>query len=142
MPGPDGRYYHGAFDWMLGPDMGVPALETGTVIEANPSTSNSTQVFGGTVKIRTPDGRVLVYRHVNPSPLIHVGDHVTRGDQVATVTRWNDNPGSSHAHVELWNTESGGYNLSNATDPLPLIQSWKCGFGKKDSQQLPTLDRA
>ncbi len=118
---------------MLGPDNAVPALLDGKIIEYKPSPGSSGQVFGGVVKIQTPDGRVLVYRHVAPNPLYHMGDFVSRGDQVATVVRWSDNPSSSHAHVELWKTP-GEYAIANAIDPLPLIQSWKCGYGKKDSE--------
>ena len=46
--------------------------------------SGTGQVFGGTVKIEEPNGRVWVFRHVVPK--VRVGDAVVRGEPVATVT--------------------------------------------------------
>ena len=114
-PDKTGQRHHAAYDWMLGPDKGVPALGAGVVVEAKPSSGNSGQVFGGTVKIQMADGRVIVYRHVNPG--VKVGQKVTAGQQVAAVTRWADNPGSSHTHLELWKSLGGGYNYENMLDP-------------------------
>lgn len=48
-------------------------------------------------------------------------------DPISVVARWAD--GAAHAHVELWNTYSGGYRLENMLDPLPVLQrsrrAWK-----------------
>jgi len=118
-PDANGVRHHAAYDWMLGGDNPVPALLGGTVIEAKPSRGSSGQVYGGTVKVQTTDGRVLVYRHVNPN--VRVGQKVQAGQAVARVVRWLDNPKSSHAHVELWKTLQGGYKFDNMLDPLSLI---------------------
>jgi murein DD-endopeptidase MepM/ murein hydrolase activator NlpD len=118
-PDRTGQRHHAAYDWMLGPDKGVPALGSGVVVEAKPSSGNSGQVFGGTVKIQMADGRVIVYRHVNPG--VKVGQKVQAGQQVAAVTRWADNPGSSHTHLELWKTLGGGYHYENMLDPTQVF---------------------
>lgn len=118
-PAANGTRYHAGYDWMLGANKAVPALVGGTVIEVRPSRGSSGQVYGGTVKIETPDGQVLVFRHVLPT--VRVGQPIRPGQQVAKVVRWRDNPHSSHAHVELWKTAGGGYRYENMIDPLPLI---------------------
>jgi murein DD-endopeptidase MepM/ murein hydrolase activator NlpD len=121
---PDARgvHHHAAYDWMLGPDKPVPALGGGVVVEAKPSRGNSGQVFGGTVKIQMANGQVIVYRHVNPN--VRVGQKVAPGQQVAAVTHWNDNPSSSHTHLEVWKTLGGGYRYENMLDPTKI-------FGKR-----------
>jgi murein DD-endopeptidase MepM/ murein hydrolase activator NlpD len=112
-PGPGGRY-HAAADWFAPGGTKVRAAITGKVVEVRASRGNSGQIFGGVVKIQGPNGRVFVYRHVDPRR-IRVGQRVKAGDIVASVTNWAS--GSSHVHLEIWKTLAGGYNLSNMIDP-------------------------
>jgi murein DD-endopeptidase MepM/ murein hydrolase activator NlpD len=91
----------------------------GTVVEARASRGNSGQVFGGTVKVQARDGRVWVFRHVDPKN-VHVGQHVGAGERIAQVTSWRDGP--SHAHIELWKTYGGGYDFENMLDPMTFLK--------------------
>jgi hypothetical protein len=75
-------------------------------------------VFGGTVKVRTPDGRVWVFRHTNPAKGIRQGMKVPAGFAVGLVAPWT---GSTHSHVELWKSEGGGYHAANMLNPLTFL---------------------
>ena len=85
----------------------------GTIVEAKKSKGNTGQIFGGTVKIQGPDGKVWVFRHVDPK--VAVGAAVKAGQHVASVTTWKG--GASHAHIEVWKTFAGGYDFENMLDP-------------------------
>lgn len=91
----------------------------GTVVEARASRGNSGPVFGGTVKVQGRDGKVWVFRHVDPKN-VRVGQHVGAGDHIAAVTAWRDGP--SHAHTELWKTYGGGYDFENMLDPMTCLK--------------------
>jgi hypothetical protein len=114
--GQDGR--HMAIDWFAPKNTGVAVPEDGIVIEARYDPRTSGQVFGGTVKVRTRDGRIWVFRHTNPAQGIRVGMRVGAGTQVGLVAPWT---GSTHSHVELWRTESGGYHAANMLNPLVYL---------------------
>ena len=116
-PSRNGGTYHAAKDWFAPGGSAVFSPEGGKIVEVRPSRGSSGQVFGGTVKVQTSDGRVWVFRHVNPLRL-REGQTVKAGQRLASVTRWSDNPGSSHSHIELWKTYSGGYNYENMIDPM------------------------
>ena len=55
----------------------------GTIVEVKASRGNTGQIFGGTVKVRGEDGRVWVFRHVDPKGVVE-GGKVTRrpGDRL------------------------------------------------------------
>lgn len=116
-PGPRGRI-HGGLDWFASPGSPVAAPVNGRVVEVKPSRGNTGQVFGGTVKIQAADGKVYVFRHVDPSS-VRVGQQVRAGAPVAGVTDWQD--GRSHAHIEVWKTLAGGYRAENLIDPLTVF---------------------
>lgn len=110
-PRPPGR--HGAVDWFADGGTPVKAARAGKVVEVTPTRGNTGQVFGGVVKIAEPDGKVWVYRHVDPS--VGLGAQVEAGQQIANVTAWKGGP--SHLHMEIWKSLAGGYNFANAIDP-------------------------
>ncbi len=112
--GPTGRVHAGYDLFALGGSP-VRAPSAGTVIEVKASRGFSGQLFGGTVKVQCDDGRVWVFRHVDPAPL-NKGMRVPAGYKIATVTPWEDGP--PHAHVELWKRLEGGYVITNMEDPL------------------------
>lgn len=109
----DGKRYHAGFDWFSPGGSTVRAPIDGTVVEAKKSKGNTGQIFGGTVKIQGPDGKVWVFRHVDPK--VAVGAAVKAGQHVASVTTWKG--GASHAHIEIWKTFDGGYDFENMLDP-------------------------
>ena len=112
-PANDGHRYHAGFDWFSPGGSPVRAPIAGTVIEAKVRRTNTGQIFGGTVKIQGADGKVWVFRHVDPN--VVVGAAVKAGQIVAAVTPWKD--GAPHAHIELWKTLAGGYDFENMEDP-------------------------
>lgn len=122
-PDSNGVRHHAAKDYFAPGGSPVSAPEAGVVVEAKPSRGNSGQVFGGTVKIQLPDKRVWVFRHVDPN--VKVGQKVAPGAPIASVTKWADNPKSSHSHIELWKTLQGGYNYENMLDPYPFLTGGK-----------------
>ena len=91
--------------------------EAGTIVEVKQSRGNSGQIYGGVVKVQNADGRVYVFRHVDPSN-VEVGQQVRGGARIAGVSAWTG--GSEHAHIEVWKTLEGGYNVSNMLDPAAL----------------------
>lgn len=130
-PAPDGSRYHAAYDLFAKADSPIRAPEGGTIVEVRPSRGTSGQIFGGTVKVQTPEGRVWVFRHVTPGSLAE-GTKVTAGQEIAKVSPWNDGP--EHTHIELWKTFKGGYNVSNMEDPAPYLQRLYAPGG---SQPIP-----
>lgn len=118
-PGPGGRRYHAAVDWFGAAGAPVVAPTGGEIVEVRRSKTNSGQVFGGVVKLRMPDGRVVVFRHVDPVGL-KVGQRVGAGDVLAHITAWAS--GSPHAHIELWKSLEGGYNVANMIDPMSFFR--------------------
>jgi murein DD-endopeptidase MepM/ murein hydrolase activator NlpD len=114
-PGPHGKV-HAAKDWFAQNGTVVRAPVTGTVVQSKKSTTNKGQVFGGVVKIRGGDGKIWVFRHVDPRG-VSEGDRVARGQVVATISQWLDGP--SHAHIEVWKKdEPDGYRVANMIDPM------------------------
>ena len=116
-PGKGGRY-HAAKDWFAPAGAGVRSPWGGRVVEVKASRGNSGQVFGGTVKIERPDGRVFVARHVDPRG-VKVGQRVKPGQLVAAVSPWKG--GSPHAHIEIWKSLRGGYRFENMIDPVRVF---------------------
>ena len=114
-----GVRHHAAMDWMAPGGTPVFAPIAGRIIEVRQSRGNSGQIFGGVVKLQELGGRVWVFRHVRPT--VQQGLPVAAGQQLATVVRWADNPSSSHTHIELWKTLSGGYNYENMLDPWAIL---------------------
>jgi peptidoglycan hydrolase-like protein with peptidoglycan-binding domain len=118
-PSSRGGRFHAAKDWFAPGGTRVRSPIAGKVVEVRPSTGNSGQVFGGTVKVQGKNGRVWVFRHVDPSN-VFVGKRVNAGDPIARVTNWADGP--DHTHVEVWKTLSGGYRLENMLDPMRFLK--------------------
>ena len=117
-----GRKWHAAKDWFAPATTPVVAPIQGTLVEIKQGSGSSGQVFGGVVKLEMDNGMVWVFRHVNPVLVFRVGARVQQGETIATVTRWTDNPGSSHAHIEFWLSLAGGYNYENMVDPIRVLR--------------------
>jgi murein DD-endopeptidase MepM/ murein hydrolase activator NlpD len=117
-PAAGGKRYHAAKDWFAPGGTPVRAPLAGKAVEAKPSRGSSGQVFGGTVKILAGDGKLWVFRHVNPR--VSEGARVQAGQVIATVTDWKD--GADHTHIEVWKTLAGGYRFENMLDPVPLLR--------------------
>lgn len=129
-----GTRYHGGVDWFAPGGTPFRSPQAGVVVEARDSGDTSGPVYGGTVKVRTVDGIVWVARHVNPT--VSVGQAVSAGEEIARVTRWSDNPTSSHGHVECWRTLGGGYRIENAIDPAGV--EWVEGAQLDEAEEAPT----
>lgn len=127
--GTPGKYHHGALDWFAPPGTPLVAPVGGTIVEVKTpeqvaaSSSNPSQVFGGVVKIQMASGMVWVFRHITPLKGLRVGKQVNAGQTIASIFRWATNPSGSHAHIEIWKTLSGGYNMSNLIDPAEVFRS-------------------
>lgn len=117
-PDASGVPHHAGKDWFAPAGTAVSSPVPGTVIEVKQATSHSGQVFGGVVKVQGANGRVWVFRHVDPAG-VKVGDKVKGGQQIATVSQWTD--GRTHTHIELWKTLKGGYRYENMIDPLTVF---------------------
>ena len=121
-----GNRHHAAKDWFAPGGAPVRAPAAGVVVEVKQSSGNSGQIFGGVVKLQMPGGQVWVFRHVNPVVILEVGARVGQGGILASVTRWADNPSSSHCHIEFWKTLSGGYVYENMCDPCRIFKGESC----------------
>jgi len=117
-PAANGTRYHAAKDWFAPAGSAVFAPMDGMIVEVKPSVGTSGQVYGGVVKVQGADGRVFVFRHVNPRDF-KVGQRVRAGAQIATVSPWTG--GSPHSHIELWQTLEGGYVFENLRDPMSVF---------------------
>ncbi|QSQ17720.1 M23 family metallopeptidase [Myxococcus landrumensis] len=120
MPDGKGGYRHGGLDWFAKPGTKVRAPVDGKVIAVTKSKGSSGQVFGGTVKVQGKDGKVWVFRHVDPSK-VKVGQKVAAGDTIAKVADWKGSSGD-HVHVEVWKSLKGGYHFNNAIDPVKALK--------------------
>ena len=116
--GPTGPL-HAGYDMFARADAPVRSPIAGTIVEVRESETTSGQIFGGVVKVQGADGQVWVFRHVEPVAVTE-GMTVEAGRLLATVTPWTD--GAPHAHIELWRTLEGGYNVPNMRDPLEELQ--------------------
>lgn len=122
-PSASGRRYHGGKDWFAPGGSRVSSPISGRIVDIQPSSGNSGQVFGGVVRVQGKDGKTWVFRHVDPS--VREGQMVTAGQQIAKVTPWTG--GSSHAHIELWksfnpNNINAGYRIENMIDPMKYLK--------------------
>ena len=124
-PGAEGNM-HAGYDLFAKAGAPVRSPIEGTIVEVKASRGNTGQIFGGTVKVQGADGRVWVFRHVDPAGVVE-GGKVTAGQQIASVTEWTG--GTHHAHIELWKTLEGGYNVSNMEDPYVELQQAYAGGG-------------
>jgi murein DD-endopeptidase MepM/ murein hydrolase activator NlpD len=115
----DGSRYHAAKDWFAPGGSPVRSPVAGKIVEVEPSHDVTGQVFGGKVKIQAADGKVWVFRHVDPRPRVTLGRRVKAGEVVASVSRWRDGP--PHTHIELWKTLQGGYDFENMIDPMKFL---------------------
>ena len=118
-PSNNGQSYHAGKDWFAPAGTAVMSPISGKVVEVKPSVGNSGQVFGGVVKVQGSNGRVWVFRHIDPAK-IKVGQRVDAGDRIAKITNWTG--GGDHAHIEHWKTLSGGYDFENMLDPMKSLR--------------------
>ncbi|MGI8938950.1 MAG: M23 family metallopeptidase, partial [Iamia sp.] len=121
-PDNNGKRYHAAKDWFAPPGTAVRAPIAGKVVEVKPSRGNSGQIFGGVVKVQGANGRVWVFRHVDPTG-VKEGQRVDAGDRVAKITNWTGGP--DHVHIEHWKTLGGGYNMGNMLDPMEALKRFR-----------------
>lgn len=135
MPDGKGGYRHGGLDWFAKPGTKVRAPVDGKVIAVTKSKGNSGQVFGGTVKVQGKDGKVWVFRHVDPAK-VKVGQKVQAGDTVAKVADWKGSSGD-HVHIEVWKSLKGGYHFNNAIDPVKAL---KGGVRDVDNKKSLAMD--
>lgn len=91
--------------------IGTPilAVTDGVVIETGPASG-----FGLWVRIAQDDGTIGVFGHIDAS-LVSVGQHVTAGQQIATMGNRGQSTGP-HLHYEVW--LPGGVKV----DPVPWFQ--------------------
>ena len=120
-PANNGTKFHAAKDWFAPAGTAVRSPVDGKIVEVRASVGNSGQIFGGVVKVQANDGKVWVFRHVDPGN-VRVGQRVDAGDRIAKVTNWTG--GSDHTHVELWKTFSGGYDYENMIDPMKYLNKF------------------
>lgn len=118
-PSSRGGRFHAGKDWFAPAGATVRAPVSGRIVEVRPSVGNSGQVFGGTVKVQAEDGKVWVFRHVDPRN-VRTGQRVNAGDPIARITNWTGGP--DHAHIELWKTLGGGYRYENMIDPMRYLR--------------------
>lgn len=117
-PDKNGVRHHAGLDWFAPASTVIRAPVAGRIIEANPATDTSGQVFGGTAKIEAGDRKVWIFRHVVPS--VRVGERIKGGQPVATVSKADSVP--THAHIEIRRTNEGGHRFENMLDPLPFFK--------------------
>lgn len=92
--------------------IGTPilAVTDGEVIEAGPASG-----FGLWIRLKHDDGTISVYGHVDRI-LVHTGQRVKAGDQIATMGNRGFSTGP-HLHFEVW-TEDG-----RKINPTPWLAS-------------------
>lgn len=86
----------------------IVSVADGTVIEAGPASG-----FGQWVRVKLDDGTITVYGHVNEF-IAHTGDHVTAGQEIATIGNRGQSTGP-HLHFEVWQ------NGTTKIDPQPWL---------------------
>ncbi|GAA5109318.1 hypothetical protein GCM10023319_83290 [Nocardia iowensis] len=94
----------------------IVAVEDGTVISAGPASG-----FGMWVRLLGDDGTITVYGHINTA-LVSIGQHVTAGDEIATVGNRGETTGP-HCHFEVW------LNGTDRIDPLPWLATRGIALG-------------
>jgi murein DD-endopeptidase MepM/ murein hydrolase activator NlpD len=87
----------------------------GEVVASGPATG-----FGLWVRVRHDDGTVTTYGHVNRS-LVHVGEEVTAGEEIAEVGNRGHSTGP-HLHMEV-QTPTG-----TTVDPRPWLDGRGIGY--------------
>ncbi|MEU6641819.1 M23 family metallopeptidase [Saccharomonospora sp. NPDC046836] len=91
--------------------IGTPILAAmaGDVIDSGPASG-----FGLWVRLQHDDGTITVYGHINES-LVSVGQHVSAGQQIATMGNRGQSTGP-HLHFEV-------HENGSKIDPLPWLRS-------------------
>lgn len=121
-PADNGVRYHAAKDWFAPGGTPVRSPIDGEIVGVYRTDDKDGQVFGGHIMVRGEDGRVWVFRHVDPAENLKVGDRVVAGQPIAAITAWTGGP--PHAHVELWKTLDGGYDYENMIDPMTYFRAY------------------
>src|SRR6185312_8748055 len=93
----------------------IRAPLAGEVVASGPASG-----FGLWVRVRHDDGTVTTYGHVNRT-LVHVGEHVTAGQEIAEVGNRGDSTGP-HLHVEV--ETPGGATVN----PRPWLDAHGIGY--------------
>lgn len=121
-PANDGTHYHAAKDWFAPAGSTVRSPIDGEIVGIYRTEDKDGQVFGGHIMVQGDDGRVWVFRHVDPTENLQLGDRVFAGQPIAAVTAWTG--GATHSHVELWKTLEGGYDYENMIDPMTYFRTF------------------
>ena len=86
---------HDGVDIANGIGTPIYAPIAGEVIEAGPASG-----FGQWVRVQHDDGTISVYGHINEA-LVSAGEHVSAGEQIATMGNRGQSTGP-HLHFEVW----------------------------------------
>ena len=105
-------------------DVGALAVQGGTVIN-----SADWNGFGGTVMVRTPDGRIEQYSHLRRL-FVHEGDQVPPGTPLGVVGGDPSDPMSGgstgrHIHFQVWQSGTADFaaNPAAMVDPIEYLSS-------------------
>ena len=122
-PDPEGQGgKHLAQDWFAQAGTPFAAPTGGRIVrvtpDPHPGRRATGQVFGGTLALREPTGRLFVIRH--GVPRVRVGQVVRAGDVLGTVKDWSGRP---HIHLEAYRPGASDreYRPQLALNPYELF---------------------
>lgn len=115
--GPRWGAFHGGLD--VAAPIGTPILsaEDGMVVDAGPASG-----YGLWVKVHHDDGSTAVYGHVNEF-LVHAGQRVSAGQQIATVGNRGESTGP-HVHFEVWDPSGAKIDPSGWLRNRGVVANW------------------
>ncbi len=99
---------HGGIDIANAMQTPIFAVADGVVVDSGPASG-----FGMWVRLKHDDGTVSVYGHID-SALVHVGQNITAGDEIAKMGNRGFSTGP-HLHFEIWE------NGTDRVDPQPWL---------------------
>lgn len=109
--------HHGGLDVAAPIGTPVRAAADGEVVSAGPASG-----FGQWVRVRHDDGTVTVYGHVD-TYLVHVGQRVAAGQQIATVGNRGQSTGP-HLHFEAWDGAGNRLNPNAWLGDRGVVPTW------------------
>ncbi|MFD4180500.1 M23 family metallopeptidase [Rhodococcus sp. NPDC058514] len=115
--GPRWGAHHGGID--IAAPIGTPisSAADGEIVSAGPASG-----FGLWVRVRHDDGAVTVYGHINEF-VVHVGQRVAAGQQIATVGNRGQSTGP-HLHFEVWDANGNRLNPSQWLRDRGVSATW------------------
>lgn len=113
--GPRIEGFHDGLDIAARTGTPVFAAHSGTVVYSN----NKLGGYGEVIIIKSSSSLISVYAH-NSERLVHEGDHVRRGQQIAEVGATGHTSGP-HLHFEVRVKDPKNHYV--AVDPLPLFKN-------------------